>query len=201
MDALALFPSAPPLREAVTGIWLAAWLISEASFVAYAVSRRSSRSTARRGDRGSGAVLFLAVWAAIVINLSTSSRGLGPILSVWAIVPGSILLALGLSIRGWAIWTLGREFSYVVRTTEDQQLVDRGPYAILRHPAYAGSLLTILGFAVLVGSLVGLGATVLVVGPAFLYRIRVEEIALRGRFPNQYEAYAKRTWRLLPGVY
>ena len=189
------------LHGTLIGLWLATWLVSELSFITYALARRSSTSPGRGGDRGSGLLIFLSIGVAIGVNLGAARSGLGPMLSLWALVPGSVLLALGIGIRGWAILTLGREFSLVVRTTEDQKLIERGPYAFVRHPAYTGSLLTVLGFAFFVGNAVGIAVTLVVVVPAFLYRIGVEETALRLRFPLEYQRYTERTWRLLPGVY
>ena len=81
-----------------------------------------------------------------------------------------------------------------------QQLVETGPYRLVRHPGYAGSLLTWAGFALAWRSL---PVVVLVTGllaRAYRDRIRAEEELLRRVLPG-YADYARRTWRLVPYVW
>jgi hypothetical protein len=60
---------------------------------------------------------------------------------------GLILEATGLALRAWSMRTLGASYTRTLRTGEDQRVVDEGPYRLIRHPGYAGSLLTWSGFA------------------------------------------------------
>lgn len=79
-----------------------------------------------------------------------------------------------------------------------QTIVQNGPYRWVRHPAYTGSILTLIGFALgltLIASLVIL--VICFVG--FLYRIQVEEKALVEVFGKEYQEYMQRTWRLFQG--
>jgi protein-S-isoprenylcysteine O-methyltransferase Ste14 len=96
--------------------------------------------------------------------------------------------------------TLGKHFSYALRTLEDHQLVTQGIYGHLRHPAYTGDLLVQLGVTLLFSSLAGFLLMLLLI-PCFLYRIKIEEEMLGERFGERYRAYAKRSKRLLPYVY
>lgn len=45
-------------------------------------------------------------------------------------------------LRLWAVWVLGPFFTVVVRVSDQQTVVDRGPYRWVRHPSYLGLLLT-----------------------------------------------------------
>jgi protein-S-isoprenylcysteine O-methyltransferase Ste14 len=51
----------------------------------------------------------------------------------------------GIALRQWSIRVLGRFFSTTVQVTSDQRIVTNGPYSVVRHPAYSGALLTLLG--------------------------------------------------------
>jgi protein-S-isoprenylcysteine O-methyltransferase len=111
------------------------------------------------------------------------------------------LLASGLLIRWWAVATLGRLFTVDVAIHDGHALVESGPYRRLRHPSYTGLLLAFAGVGVAMGSWASLLALVVPIAGAILYRIRVEEAALRTALGTKYAAYAARTKRLVPGVY
>jgi protein-S-isoprenylcysteine O-methyltransferase Ste14 len=121
--------------------------------------------------------------------------------SWWWILAAGLLVALGSIIRVIAIRTLGRFFTTRVRLHEGQTLIREGFYRYVRHPAYSGLLLGTLGCVTLFASVLGLGAFVLLVIPAMLYRIRVEELALTDQFGEEYTEYCRQTRRLIPFVY
>jgi protein-S-isoprenylcysteine O-methyltransferase Ste14 len=96
---------------------------------------------------------------------------------------------------------LGTHYSGHVSVKKEQELVQSGPYRIIRHPAYAGYLLMALGLALGYSSLLGFLSTLLILLPAVAYRIRVEERLLAEHFGTQFEEYARKTKRLLPGIW
>jgi protein-S-isoprenylcysteine O-methyltransferase len=96
---------------------------------------------------------------------------------------------------------LGRFFTVQVAVHQDHQVVRAGPYRRLRHPAYSGALIAFLGLGVLTGSALSLAIILAGTGAAFLYRIEVEERALRSRLGADYAEYARATNRLIPFVY
>ena len=53
-----------------------------------------------------------------------------------------IMMVSGLAIRTWAVFTLGRYFTWHISTQEDQTIIKTGPYAFARHPGYFGAFLT-----------------------------------------------------------
>jgi protein-S-isoprenylcysteine O-methyltransferase Ste14 len=116
-------------------------------------------------------------------------------------IAGIALMVLGLVVRIVAIVTLGKAFSANVAIRSSQALQRSGLYSLVRHPSYLG--MEIIFFAVGVGSHNWGSLAVMFVLPtaAVLYRIHVEEIALRSAFGAEYEEYARMTKRLIPGVY
>ena len=149
--------------------------------------------------------------SALAIIASVALAGNGALVCAvagWGALPGAgwrlaglALLAAGQALRIWAVRTLGRFFTAVVRTEPDQAVVRRGPYRILRHPSYTGTFLTLLGWGLALGT--GWGAALLVILPlpAYLYRIHVEEHALLAALGPPYAAYMRQTRRLIPGVW
>ncbi len=120
----------------------------------------------------------------------------------WAPKAGALVVILaGYALGTWALME-NRFFSGVVRlqTERGHRVVSSGPYAWVRHPGYAGALLTYAATPVWLETpwafvAAGLMAVVLVV------RTRLEDQWLRDNLEG-YEAYAGRVrWRLLPGVW
>jgi protein-S-isoprenylcysteine O-methyltransferase Ste14 len=102
---------------------------------------------------------------------------------------GAVVVVPGLLIRALA--------SGHVRKNES--LATSGPYGYTRNPLYLGSLLMGLGFAVAARSW-WVGAVLLVMFFAiYLPVIRDEEAFLRRTFP-EFEEYARRVPRMLPGL-
>lgn len=165
----------------------------------------------------SEAVLSLLSHIALPSSLSAPSVSLSP-----AFITGWALAAGGLGLRLACFRYLGRFFTFELALQDDQHLVTTGPYAIVRHPAYAGTLSIITGLGLVVagpGSFiaeclgwwrtpVGLlwtGGWVALTGMfgAFLVsKVRAEDMVLRKEFGEQWETWAKKTpYRLIPLVY
>jgi protein-S-isoprenylcysteine O-methyltransferase Ste14 len=109
-----------------------------------------------------------------------------------------VLVWAGMALRLWAVLVLGRFFRITVMVQDEHRLVGVGPYRLLQHPAYSGSLVTLIGLGLAMGNWLSLAAMVLVPLAAYSYRIRVEEQALRARFGESYDRYAAARWRLVP---
>ena len=93
---------------------------------------------------------------------------------------------------------LGRFYSRTLRTEGDEQVViDTGPYRLVRHPGYAGSLLIWGGFAMTSRSTPVVMAVSALLARAYQKRIAAEEELLRRTLPG-YGAYTERTKRLVP---
>lgn len=127
--------------------------------------------------------------------------GWSPVFPAWLHGAGIILIAAGYGIGAWAL-VENRFFSSMTRIQTDRGHVvcDSGPYRIVRHPGYAGSLLALPGLVLALGSvwtLVPAGVALVV----SVIRTALEDRTLREELPG-YRAYANRVgYRLFPGVY
>lgn len=115
-------------------------------------------------------------------------------------VLGLALFVLGQVAVSWAQVTLDQQFSVEVTIQKDHRLVTEGLYRSLRHPRYLGIIVFTLGFALVFHSGLGL-ALVAAETLVLLWRIRDEEALLRREFGPAWEAYAERSWRLIPFLF
>lgn len=113
---------------------------------------------------------------------------------------GLAVEATGLGIRIWSMRTLGASYSRTLLTTDEQRIVDHGPYRLVRHPGYLGSLLTWAGFALSSRSLPVAATVAALLSVAYRRRIIAEE-QLLGRDLPGYLDYRRRTKRLIPFVW
>lgn len=116
------------------------------------------------------------------------------------LILGLAMVFSGIIIRFIAIWTLGKNFSGLLRIREGHTLVTNGIYRWVRHPAYLGAILLFVGIPIAVSSLLGFLAMLLLV-IYLLYRIKLEERMLTLRFGDEYREYMARSKRLIPFVY
>jgi protein-S-isoprenylcysteine O-methyltransferase Ste14 len=107
----------------------------------------------------------------------------------------------GLTVRSWANRVLGAAYTRTLRVDAEQRIVQDGPYRLVRHPGYLGTLLVWLGAALALGNGVSLAVSGTMLLRAYRRRIGAEERMLRDAFGEEYERYASRTWRLVPGLY
>jgi protein-S-isoprenylcysteine O-methyltransferase Ste14 len=105
---------------------------------------------------------------------------------------GGSLAAAGLALRFWGAGHL----------VKNDRLTVSGPYAYLRHPLYAGTLLLTAGFVLIAG---GTGVVVvgLCVAPVFFlyylpYKDRVESARLERHYGSIYTQYRAQVPKLLP---
>jgi protein-S-isoprenylcysteine O-methyltransferase Ste14 len=155
-------------------------------------------------DRGSTRLLGGAFLVAVLTLLAA------PVLNAfhlgalgWAAVGwvGVGLMVGGIALRLWATRVLGRFYTRTLRAADDQQVIDRGPYKVLRHPGYSGVLVMWAGAGLATLNWVVGAAVIVAMCGAYRYRIRCEEGMLRSALGQRYEAYMARTWRLVPFVY
>jgi protein-S-isoprenylcysteine O-methyltransferase Ste14 len=125
----------------------------------------------------------------------------------WSHVPAAlgwlgaalIALCMGISTAAFAYNSFAAP-QLRIQTQRAQHLITNGPYAVVRHPLYAGAIFYFLGAPLLLGSWWGL--IMLPLGTtALAWRIGHEEDMLRMAFPD-YERYAARVkFRLIPGLW
>lgn len=189
-----------PFFWAFFGVVIAAWLIALT-----VIDRGLMEERQRPGPGGVDRqlrFLILPVFAGLLIV-----AGLDAGRFHWSHLPEPVqFLALvavaggyGLSI--WAV-SVNRFYSPVVRIQSERghHLITSGPYARVRHPGYAGSLLVILGTGPLLGSwwalLPGCAAAA-----CLLRRLLIEDRFLHAHLDG-YVEYARRVrYRLVPGLW
>jgi protein-S-isoprenylcysteine O-methyltransferase Ste14 len=153
-------------------------------------------------DRGTTKMIIAAYGLAVDAPLLTRwlpGRSLPPV----AVPAGLVVEATGLALRSWSMRALGGSYSRTLRVVEgeDQQtVIDAGPYRLIRHPGYLGSLLTWVGFALTSRRLSVVAFIVGLLGAAYGRRIAAEEQLLR-RDLLGYTTYSERTKKLIPFVW
>ena len=144
-------------------------------------------------------MLFFCAWLAIMGLDAVRFRASH--VPVWAQVPG----ALGILLSQYVFWLVFRANSFaapVVKIQKDRghAIATTGPYAVVRHPMYAGAILFFIGTPLLLGSWYGLAlAPILVIG--FAVRAVLEERTLSAQLPG-YADYAERVrYRFVPLIW
>jgi protein-S-isoprenylcysteine O-methyltransferase Ste14 len=111
------------------------------------------------------------------------------------------LMLAGLAFRFYAMWVLGRFFTYDITVQVGQTVVETGPYRYIRHPSYTGALITLVGLGLALGNWAALLTILVCMGIAYAYRIAVEEAALVAVLGQPYKKYMRRTQRLVPFLF
>jgi protein-S-isoprenylcysteine O-methyltransferase Ste14 len=181
----------------VVGVWLAR---HDPGLLAERMS-----SPFQRNQAAADKLVMLAVvvgWPAWLVFLALDAvRFRLSHLPSWAEVAGALLILAAM----YAVYRAFRENSFAapvvkIQKERGQTVVTTGPYAIVRHPMYAGAGLLFFGVPMLLGSAYGLA-----LAPAWYLllalRIPLEERVLRENLAG-YDEYARRVrYRLLPGVW
>jgi protein-S-isoprenylcysteine O-methyltransferase Ste14 len=123
----------------------------------------------------------------------------------WSHMPPAVaLVGDGLLALGWlAIFFVFKENSFTSATIElapDQKVISTGPYALVRHPMYAGGLVMLAGIPIALGSWWGLLALVATM-PALVWRLLDEEKFLARNLRGYVEYQEKVRYRLIPHVW
>ena len=138
-------------------------------------------------------------FAAILIVPALGHRWHWSAVPPYAVIAGNILIVLGWTI----ILFVFRENTFTSATIEvvaDQRVVSTGPYAVVRHPMYSGSLLYFLGIPIALGSWWGLLVGILMM-PVFVLRLFDEEKLLARNLPGYSEYMDRVKYRLVPFVW
>ncbi|MFC1554137.1 methyltransferase family protein [candidate division KSB1 bacterium] len=112
-----------------------------------------------------------------------------------------ILMIVGLTIRSWGVFTLGKYFTWHISTQENQTIIKTGPYAFVRHPGYFGAFLTYVCTALFLNTWISLVLSLILLPFAFLRRIYYEEKELKLNLGNQYESYCSNVKKFIPGIW
>lgn len=176
------------------------WLLSEFLIWFFTSSPHARAANQRSGDKGSYLVLMLgfALSVALCMALKTITPWMLPDAFFWI---GLVCMVGGIALRSTAVWTLKKAFSLSVTIRSGQSIIQNGPYHLLRHPAYTGTILSLLGFAFAMRPTLAPLAVLLICAAIYGYRITIEERLLLQQFGEEYRQYSGKTWRLIPWVW
>ena len=110
-----------------------------------------------------------------------------------------ILTAIGLFIVVWARLCLGKNWSLIRTQKSNTKLVTSGPYHLIRHPIYAGLVLSLLGVTLTMGIYWIIFWAVMVA--FFVNSAYIEEKSMTSRFPKDYSSYKVKTKMLIPFIF
>ncbi|GAA1945422.1 methyltransferase family protein [Kitasatospora viridis] len=165
--------------------------------------RKDAAAGTWQGDErdGSSTRLLLSAYLASTLLLVVCGHWSLGLVAPGPRYAGLVVLAGGLLLRAWGMRTLGRFYTRTLRTVQEQSVVRTGPYRLIRHPGYCGSLLVWIGYSLAEGSWVATVLVALVLGAAYGYRIHSEERLLVAALGPAYTEYSRHSKRLIPFVY
>jgi len=176
------------------------WVVGELLLALFTTTREG---VGKIHDRGTQLIL----WVVLIGSFKTEEWMHGffridmPGSYSWLRPAAFAILVFGFVVRVAAIVTLGRAFSANVAMRAGQRLQRNGLYALVRHPSYLGLELILLALAIHARIWACFAVAFIPSTVAVLYRIYVEENALRLAFGTDYEDYSRSTKRLIPGIY
>jgi protein-S-isoprenylcysteine O-methyltransferase Ste14 len=165
------------------------------------IARTGLHEGTKRWDKILVPILLAVLCSIIPVAALDDGRFHWFLLPWWVVGLGYILFLAGLGILTWAE-AVNKFFEVTVRIQTDRghKVIDTGPYAIVRHPGYVGSILFFVGQALCLGSVwalvpSGLASAILIL------RTKWEDQTLQAGLPG-YKDYTQRVrFKLLPGVW
>jgi protein-S-isoprenylcysteine O-methyltransferase Ste14 len=146
-------------------------------------------------------IYLLAIAWLVMMPLDTVRFHWSPAFPLWLKIIGGLLLVPAL----YFIYKATADNTFLsarVRIQDDrkQHVITTGTYAFVRHPLYFGCVCLILGGPLLLGSLVGLGLSILAV-TTLVVRIVGEEKMLVNELEGYAEYKKKVKYRLIPFIW
>lgn len=145
-------------------------------------------------------LLQLLSLAVVIVGPYCDRRAVGVFSSGALRYIGLGLYTVGFLTMHWAEASLGKQFSLEVAIQQDHELVTDGLYRYVRHPRYLGIATFMTGLSLVFRS--ELALLLAIASMAVLaWRIHDEELLMGQEFGDRWQAYARRSWRLVPWVY
>ncbi|MBL8157310.1 MAG: isoprenylcysteine carboxylmethyltransferase family protein [Anaerolineae bacterium] len=146
-------------------------------------------------------VALLGMFVSVLIAGLDHRNGWSPAVSTGVQWAAALLVAAGYLLASWAFLS-NRFFSAMARiqTERNHTVIESGPYRFVRHPGYAGGLVSYLALPFMLGTLWALIPAALT-GAALILRTALEDRMLQDGLTG-YADYARRVRsRLIPGVW
>ena len=178
--------------------------ISEIFIFVYAHEKKDRKVISR--DRGTKWLLYLNFIVCIFISFYNVSKKAFDFIRMmklpgFCIELGIGLMLLGIVIRVSAVLTLRKAFTLNVQVTSRQKLITLGLYQKIRHPAYTGNILSLVGVALALRNLLSVITVFCCCIICYQIRITVEETVLKNRFGDEYTSYQHNTYKLFPFIF
>lgn len=155
-----------------------------------------------RGERGEWYVVAQVLLFALVAFGPRTFAGMPawpePVATLASLL-GAILVAAGLLLSASGILRLGDNLTPLPYPKDRAQLVQTGPYRLVRHPIYSGLIIAAFGWGLWLNAWLTLGYALVLFG-FFDVKSRREELWLSERFP-EYSEYRTRVKKLIPWLY
>jgi protein-S-isoprenylcysteine O-methyltransferase Ste14 len=155
----------------------------------------------RRWDLILGLMILVTMLAVLILAALDDGRYHWSHVPWWGCALGYMLLFVGMAGLTWAE-AVNKFFEPSVRIQTDRghNVIDKGPYAIARHPGYVSGFLVFIGMSLALGSFWALIPAVLLCLLLILRTIWEDQI-LREELAG-YDEYAQRVrYRLIPGMW
>jgi protein-S-isoprenylcysteine O-methyltransferase Ste14 len=143
-------------------------------------------------------LIFLAFFALIVLPALDYRFAWSPVAPLVSIL-GDALILLSFLFIFW-VTRVNSFAASSIRVEQNQRVIDRGPYAHVRHPMYAGAIWLFVGMPLALGSWWSLGLIVPFV-PVLVWRLLDEERILRRDLPGYIEYTHRVRSRLIPFIW
>ncbi|MBI9018090.1 MAG: isoprenylcysteine carboxylmethyltransferase family protein [Phycisphaerae bacterium] len=154
-------------------------------------------------DRGTEAQIIWSVYVSQLLAVLEAGYLRYPASMAWDAI-SLIALAFmigGLTVRTWAVYTLGQYFTMQLKIHDEHRIIRTGPYKYLCHPSYSGAFLTYFGTTVFLHSWFSMIIAGIILSFAFLRRMHFEEKMLIDRFGDEYRDYCKSTKKVMPWLW
>ena len=185
----------------VPQLWIMATIGIVASF--FQPIYNPFRKSVSKEDRGTALQIIWSIYITQIITIAEAAYLRFPESMHWDHITTMALAVMlaGLILRSWAVITLGNQFTWHIDRKMSKNLIRTGPFRFLRHPGYAGALLTYTFSAIFLHSWFSLLINLTVLTIAFSRRINFEEAVLREIFGIKYLEYCKKIKKMIPIIW
>jgi len=187
----------PTPQPIITTILTTTWLLE---FVFYPSKKDKKPPQFKASYNSILTAILVSITTSILLTLTQTTTNTGQTLPLMRNT-GILIFIVGLTIRYWALNTLGKNFNRTVKVKKKQKLVTTGPYKKTRHPSYLGLILIVISIPLILGQITGLIISTLLITTTLKWRMDYEEKTMEKALGNRYREWKKKRYRLIPPIY
>jgi len=163
--------------------------------------RGKSKDNVKRWDKVINIINIIPGVGLIVLSGLDFRYKWTPEVSIYLHITGLILYLSGSIMFSWSMVS-NKFFSTSVRIQidRDHKVENRGPYKFVRHPGYAGFIISTLGVPFVLGSLWAL-IPAIITGILFIIRTKLEDKTLLNELPGYKDFSEETKFKLIPGIW